>query len=577
MVGVGKLSESHDALAVLRRTAEAEFLRLALSGAGVAAFDWSVADDTLNWSGSELRLRNRQALNSFASGQIFLEWLGRNNRAMFLTLLEQRAGAEPCFALECELPSLSGREWLEFRGVRVFGSDGRTERLTGIVRDISDLKNTMTHLSQLSSCDELTGQLSRSRLREELARLLARPDAKKRPCGYIVAAIDRLAVINEAYGFDIANKVIVAAGQRLAGVLRGRDVIGRTAGKKFGVLLGECSESDLSAVANRLQAAVRDEVIETRAGAVSATISVGAIWLPSAAATSQEAMHRAEEALERAKAAGRNGYAIYAKSERREASRCQMMAIADEIVAALDEQRIVIAYQPIVDSTSLQPSYYECLLRMVRRDGSIANAGEFIPAAETLGLIRLCDRRALEIAVAQLIAYPNLRLSLNVSGTTAGDHAWLQAFVGYLRENRAVANRLTVELTETAALHAFEESTGFLTGLHELGCRVAIDDFGAGYTSFRNLHAMRFDVVKIDGSFIQDLSESSDNQLFVRMLVELAKNFGIETVAEWVDSDKDAALLRRLGVDYFQGFHFSRPEIAPAWLNAVPVPERKIA
>ena len=550
---------------------------MALAGAGVAAFDWSIADDTLIWSGSELRLRNRQTLNSFASGQIFLEWLGRSNRALFLTLLEQSASAEPSFALECEIPSQSGREWLEFRGVRIFGSDGRTERLTGIVRDISELKNTMTHLSYLSSCDELTGQLSRSRLREELARLLARPDAKKRPCGYVVTAIDRLAVINEAYGFDIADEVIVAAGQRLAGVLRGKDMIGRTAGNKFGVILGECSESDLSAVADRLRAAVRDEVIETRSGAVSATISVGAIWLPSAAATSQEAMHRAEEALERAKTSGRNGFAIYTKSERREASRRQMMAVADEIVAALDEQRIVIAYQPIVDSTTHQPSYYECLLRMVRRDGSIANAGEFIPAAETLGLIRLCDWRALEIAVAQLTAYPDLKLSLNVSGTTAGDHAWLEAFVGYLRENSAVANRLTVELTETAALHAFEESIGFLTGLHEFGCRVAIDDFGAGYTSFRNLHAMRFDVVKIDGSYIQGLSKSPDNQLFVRMLVELAKNFGIETVAEWVDSDEDAAVLLSLGVDYFQGFHFGSPEISPAWLNAPPILKRSVA
>jgi EAL domain-containing protein (putative c-di-GMP-specific phosphodiesterase class I) len=125
-----------------------------------------------------------------------------------------------------------------------------------------------------------------------------------------------------------------------------------------------------------------------------------------------------------------------------------------------------------------------------------------------------------------------------------------------------------VELTETAALHLFEENARFVSQLRELGVRVAIDDFGAGYTSFRNLQILQVDTVKIDGSYVKDLKTSPENQVFVRTLVGLAKNLGIKTVAEWVGSDEDAALLQGMGVDYFQGFYFGEPELNPQWAKS---------
>jgi len=434
-----------------------------------------------------------------------------------------------------------------------------------VVREITEQKNAFTRLSYLAACDELTGHLNRNRLREELTRVLKQTTGQSVSCAFLVAAIDKLAVINETYGFDVADEVIVATGQRLAQALRISDIIGRTAGNKFGVILSECGEHEMELVAERLHAAVRGEMIETRAGSVSVTVSVGAVWLPHAASTSQEAMLRAEEALERAKRMGRNGFAAYSTTAKRESERSRLVAMGDEIVNALNENRLILAYQPIVGAKSRQPSHYECLLRLRRKDGTIASAGEFIPAAETLGLVRLVDRRVLEIAVAQLYRHENVRFSINVSGTTAGDPSWLQSFINYVRENRAVAERITVELTETAALQAFEENARFVTRLRDMGCRVAIDDFGAGYTSFRNLHNLRVDMVKIDGAYISNLSASPDNQLFVRTLVDLAKNFQLETVAEWVNSEEDAKLLTDFGVDYFQGYYFGQPEIEPVW------------
>jgi EAL domain-containing protein (putative c-di-GMP-specific phosphodiesterase class I) len=362
--------------------------------------------------------------------------------------------------------------------------------------------------------------------------------------------------------------VIVGIGERLSRSLRGGDIIGRTAGNKFGVLLKNCNEREISVVANRLRAAVRGVGIETRAGMVSATSSVGAVWLPSAAGNSQEAMLRAEMALDRARANGRDGFAIYEAEPQRETARLRRMTIADEIMDALRHDRLTLAYQPIVSARTRQVSHHECLLRMVQPDGQLETAAYFVPAAEEMGIVQLIDRFALEATIAKLKAHRHVTLAVNVSGTAADDPAWLERFVDYVRDNSDVAGRLIVELTETAALHLFQENANFVAQLQGLNARVAIDDFGAGYTSFRNLQRLNVDTVKIDGSYVEGLRENPENQVFVRTLVGLAKNLGMKTVAEWVGSDEDATLLQSFGVDYFQGFHFGEPLLDPEWARS---------
>ncbi len=545
-------------------------MRLALRGAKVAVFDWAISEDALVWDGAESVLRSLPDADRLTSGETFRTWMGSDARSKLQSFIEDFSSHDAELKFEFEASSLTAREWFELTAVRLPGANGRAERLTGILRQVTEEKTTLTRLNYLATCDELTGHLNRTRLREELQKVIARTTAGKRSCAFVVAAIDKLAVINETYGFDCADEVIVTTGQRLARSLRNNDIIGRTAGNKFGIILNECGEREMALVAQRLHAAVHDEVIETSAGSVSATVSLGAVWLPQGATDSQEAMLRAEEALERAKATGRNGFAVFAKSEQRDSTRRRLITIGDEIMSALRGDRLVFAYQPIVGAQSRKAEHHECLLRLKRADGSIAAAGEFIPAAETLGLVRLVDRRALEMAVAQLYAHEDVKLSINVSGTTAGDQSWLQSFINYVRENREVAERMTVELTETAALHGFEENSRFVTRLRDMGCRVAIDDFGAGYTSFRNLHNLHVDMVKIDGDYVKNLSTSPDNQLFVRTLVDLAKNFRLETVAEWVSSEEDANLLLELGVDYFQGYYFGQPTVSPDWLTSEP-------
>jgi diguanylate cyclase (GGDEF)-like protein len=539
-------------------------MRLAAQAARAVVLDWQVAEERIQWDGATDILPF-----AISSGhpQAFLDAVTRGGRDGLTALLEDNSPYAAPFELNLEVASALGAVGFTFAGTRVPNSEGQTERLIGMMRESTEKQREMQRLTYLATRDELTGHLNRNALRTELQLAISRAKEEDRHCAFLVASIDRLAMINDGYGFDSGEEVIVGVGERVAKSLRASDIIGRIAGNKFGVILRNCRENEIAVVAMRLKRAVRDHAIETRAGKVSATISVGAVWLPMAAATSQEAMLRAEQALERARVNGRDGFAAYAQSPQRETARLRQMNIADEVVLALKANRIRLAYQPIIDARTRKPSHHECLLRLLRADGQEVTAGHFVPATEQMGIVHLVDRFALEEAVDQLKQHDDIHLAVNVSGTAALDPVWLQGFVDHIRDNRDVADRLIVELTETASLHRFEDNARFVSQLRELGVRVAIDDFGAGYTSFRNLQMMHVDLVKIDGSYIKDLAANPENQVFVRTLTALAKNFHMSVVAEWVGSEEDAVLLESFGVDYFQGFYFGAPVLHPEWMQ----------
>jgi diguanylate cyclase (GGDEF)-like protein len=554
-----------DGLDALSASERSERLRYSMLGAGVASFDWTISDDRIGWDGAIDILPYHHDELRLPRGASFLAWLNPDSRTRLTAMIETRAAQQSNFELSLEASSAMGSLWVTMVGMRQARADGRTERLSGLVRITTEKQRDLQRLTYLATRDELTGHLNRNSLRAELAQTIEKATAEDRTCAFLVASIDRLAMINDGYGFDAGDEVIVAIGERLSRTLRSSDIIGRVAGNKFGVILRNCKEREVAIVSERLRAAVRSSVVDTRCGQVSATCSVGAVWLPSGASSSQEAMLRAEESLERARSAGRDGFTVYEKSPQREGARLRMMAIADEVMSALNDNRLLLAYQPIISAGERKIVKYEALLRLQRKDGSLATAGYFVPAAEQLGIVGLIDRRAVEIAVGTLRANPGVRIGVNVSGTAAGNPSWLNSFVEYVCANKDIASRLNVELTETAALNHFEENAQFVSQLREMGSTVSIDDFGAGYTSFRNLQMLHVDTVKIDGSFVKGLSGSPENQVFVRTLVGLAKNFNLHTVAEWVESEQDAQLLHSMGVDYFQGFFFGEPELDPDW------------
>jgi EAL domain-containing protein (putative c-di-GMP-specific phosphodiesterase class I) len=252
--------------------------------------------------------------------------------------------------------------------------------------------------------------------------------------------------------------------------------------------------------------------------------------------------------------------------EQRERQR-RGLSIGEEVQAALREDRIMFAFQPIISAATGEVDYYECLLRMRSRDGRIVTAGEFVPVLEQLGFIRLIDRYVLDKALAEVAAHPEVRLGFNISGLTAADRPWLRALTSQLRNKPEIAARVVIEITDTAALYDIEESARFVSALRHTGCRVALDDFGAGHTSLRHLQCLAVDTVKIDGSFVANLAASPDSQVFLRHLLGLANGFGLHTVAEGVETAEAAAILHREGIGYLQGYYYGRPSLDRPWLE----------
>ncbi len=455
--------------------------------------------------------------------------------------------------------------WIEDKGRWYAGPEGSAGYAVGAVRSVNTRRAREESLTFLSQCDPLTGMMNRGRSMESLSEAISSAERTGNPCSFILAALDNLDVVNDAYGFDVADQVIASVSQRLARHMRNGDSIGRYAGNKFAIILGNCNEKSLNIAAERFLQAVRQTVIETDNGPVWTTVSIGGVVLPTHARHVHEAMVHAEDALAEAKSRPTDCFIIYKPSKRRASMRERNVNGAGEIVAALKQNRFVLAFQPIMDSMTGQPAIYEALLRVAGHDGEIMSAGHLLPIAEKLGLIRLIDRRVLEMGITVLQRQPELRLSINISGVTATDTRWFEMFVDYIAENKQVAERLTIEITETVALADLEEMIQFIERLRSFGCKVAIDDFGAGYTSFRNLQVLNVDMVKLDGSFCESLADNPDNQYFVKTLVDMAKRFDVEIVAEWVQKQEDADLLREWGVKYLQGHLYGVASIDPPW------------
>jgi EAL domain-containing protein (putative c-di-GMP-specific phosphodiesterase class I) len=325
----------------------------------------------------------------------------------------------------------------------------------------------------------------------------------------------------------------------------------------------------MNVAAERLLAGVRDELIATSAGPIAVTVSIGGVIAPRHARTVGEVLARAEESLGAAKSKQRGSFLAYHPNLEREAQRRENVRATDEIVAALNERRIFLAYEPVVTARDRQPAFYECLMRVHRSDGSMLGANEIVPVAERLGLVRLLDHRVLELVIEEMAAAPSLQASVNASPGSTTDPDWWAGLESLLRAHAGIGERLIIEITESAVISDVDYTRGLVARAKDLGCRIAIDDFGAGFTSFRNLRKLGIDVVKIDGAFVQNMLRSDDDRAFVRTLVELGQRLNLATVAEWVQDERAAKLLEEWGCNYLQGALVGLATTERPWLGAL--------
>lgn len=525
---------------------------------GQVAFTWDIATDRLSWHGDARILLGDLPQSLIGKGTDFATMIEPHRAvrrdAIMMASVHDAAGGIP-YRIEYGVRARTSSSviWIEETGCWFAGADGKPSYAAGVLRPNGERHASEEQLRKLSKDDPLTGALNRTHLIAALAEAIEEASRFRSSFAFMLVGIDHLAGLNEAFGFDVADDVIAAIAGRIRLRLRGGDVLGRFSGNKFGLILKNCTADDMDVAAERFLATVRDGVVPTKSGPVSLTASIGTISLPRHGRTVEEITSRAQEALETAKGRRRGSFMAWRPNVERDAQRRLNIRVTDDIVTALNERRIVLAFEPVVHTATRQPAFHECLVRMRQDDGRLTLAPDVVPVAEKLGLIRLVDHRVLELVVAELAAAPGIELSLNVSPETTMDPNWGGAVEGLFRAHPGVAERMIVEITETVAIRDLDDVRGFVTRLKNVGVRIAIDDFGAGYTSFRNLRKLGVDIVKIDGAFVQSIAHSSDDRVFVQTMIDLSRRLGLKTVAEWVQDEEAAQLLQGWGCDYLQG------------------------
>ncbi len=424
-------------------------------------------------------------------------------------------------------------------------------------------ERTEAELRYLADHDSLTGLLDRRRFRAELDQYVSFSARYGGRGAVMIIDIDSLKGINDTYGHHAGDHLI----RRVAGVMRERvratDIVARLSGDEFAILMPQTDVEGALHLGEDLRSQIA-ETIQPTPDADPATISVGVTMFGGEKGIGAESvLVAADQAMYQAKEGGRNKIALFRDPDEPQREPERRQTTAARIRDALTDDRLSLHTQPIRNLASGGIERYELLLRMTSEEGKLLPAASFIEAAERSGMIQELDRwvvgRALELLVQREQQGSPLSLHVNISGASLTDVSVLEFIERRLDEGGADPSRCTFEITETANVYDYERATGFADRLTEFGCQVAIDDYGAGFGPFHYLKRIPFDLIKIDGSFVRDMPRSDADQLTVQAIVQIARGLGKTTIAEYVQDDQTAEMLREYGVDMAQGYHLGRP------------------
>ncbi|WP_363350980.1 bifunctional diguanylate cyclase/phosphodiesterase [Methylocystis echinoides] len=545
---------------------------LILSSIGELAYHWDIGPDRLSWGPNR-----RETLGLVADADIDLghaygelvapeSALSRYDAVMQSTQRDEGAGVPYQIVYGLAAPRHLGPApivWVEDTGRWFAGEDGKPAYAHGVLRVVTERHEAERRAALGAQIDSLTGLLNRAQFAEHLDSALQRSEASRKPFAVLLVALENLFALNRTYGYDAGDEVIAGLARRLRENVRATDVVARHAGNKFALLLDACDTEETLSAAHRLIGVVKDAPFETSAGPIPATIRIGGVIAPREGRSPQALFRHAEEALDVARQGAGKRFVAYSASLARQDARLRALRVADNIVSALSDKRVELAFQPIVDAATGGVAFHEALLRVRLPDGASISPATLLPVAEKAGLVQLLDQRVMELALERLAAEADLRVSVNCSMATLLDAEWPERLAQAAAANPALKDRLIVEITETAMIEDFEATRSRIAACKRLGVKVAMDDFGAGHTSFRNLRDLAFDIVKIDGAFIRNIATSEDDRFFVKTLIDLANHLSLKVVAEWVEDDATARILRAWGVDYLQGAFFGCAETRP--------------
>jgi diguanylate cyclase (GGDEF)-like protein/PAS domain S-box-containing protein len=439
--------------------------------------------------------------------------------------------------------------------------------LLAVASDITELRALTEQLRHQATHDSLTGLANRFAFEQRLDEVLAGP-VREEGGALLYVDLDQFKLINDTSGHHAGDQLLVALARQLRGTLEPDEMLARLGGDEFGVLLEGGGEARARRVAERLRKAIDGFAFVWENRTYSVTASLGVALVGRAGITKRELLAMADTACYLAKERGRNRAHVFVDTDDDASLRRTEMEWVNRVRWAMAEGRMSLDYQELssLGGATEEGAHFELLLRLHDEDGRPVPPGAFIPAAERYGLMPQLDRWVVDTAFANFDRlHPSGKVALcaiNLSGPTVDDDDFAEFVLERLRTHAVPAHKVCFEITETAAVGNMPRVVRFITQLRAVGCRFALDDFGAGMSSFGYLKNLPVDMIKIDGSFIRELENDPMSFSIVRAVTQIGHQIGLKVIAEWVGSDATCELLRLLGVNYAQGYFLHEPEPA---------------
>jgi len=435
-----------------------------------------------------------------------------------------------------------------------------------IIRDQSTDQELEKKLKYLSKQDLLTGLYNRQYFMEELELAVSKAISGSGSGALLFILLDNYKSIKEDWGIAAADLVLGDVANLLRDIVTESDLLARFEGGVFTILIQDQALEAVQARAEAIRKAVEDNISEVGDKSVTTTCSIGLSLISETAPSAQEILSRADLACTVAIEHGGNRMHLHHPVADEQAGKERDQQWAERVQRALQDDHFHLVYQPIVSLHGDQGEFYEVLLRMLDEKGEEISPGQFLAAAEASGQMADIDRwvikRAMDVLAEQRQSGRQLSFFIKISGHSLKDKTLLPWLSECLKSTRLQGNTLVFELAETSAVEHIKETKAFGKGLKELHCRFALEHFGSGLNSFNILKHLDVDFLKIDGSFIHNLSSNRENQAMVKSITEMAHSMGKLTIAEFVQDANSLAILWQCGVNYIQGYYLQEPDAA---------------